>query len=293
MLQRSPSYIASLPERSPAAALFRRILPEKAAGTATKWFHALLMQAFYQVCRRWPAQMRRMLLQGLKRQLPPGYDIDTHFTPRYNPWDQRFCAVPNGDLFEAIRDGRASIVTDHIERFTEKGVLLRSGTELGADIIVTATGLQLLFLGGIAVTVDGETVDPSTRLTYKGMMLEGVPNLAFAIGYTNASWTLKCDLTCDYVCRLLNHMHARGLTRCVPRNHDESAVEGTLFGLTSGYIQRSAHLLPRQGAHPPWRVHQSYLRDYRSLKMGAVDDEFMEFSGGAREDEPTVASVAS
>ena len=155
-----------------------------------------------------------------KRQLPPGYDIDTHFTPRYNPWDQRFCAVPDGDLFAAIRAGTASVVTDHIERFTEKGLLLASGAELEADIIVTATGLELLFLGGIALSVDGETVDPATRLTYKGMMLEGVPNLAVAIGYTNASWTLKCDLTCDYVCRLLNHMHERGLTECVPRNRD-------------------------------------------------------------------------
>jgi cation diffusion facilitator CzcD-associated flavoprotein CzcO len=280
MLQRSPSYIASLPEKSPAAALFRKILPSKAAGTATKWFHALLTQGFYQVCRRYPAQMRRLLINGLRRQLPSGYDVDTHFTPRYDPWDQRFCAVPNGDLFKAIRDGNASIVTDHIDRFTEKGLLLKSGTELEADIIVTATGLQLLFLGGIALTVDGEAVDPSTRLTYKGMMLEGVPNLAVAVGYTNASWTLKCDLTCDYVCRLLNHMHARGLTQCVPRNRDESAVEGTFFALTSGYIQRSAHLLPKQGTHHPWRVYQSYLRDYRALKMSDVDDGFMEFSAG-------------
>ena len=293
MLQRSPSYIASIPEKSPVAALFRAILPAKAAGTAAKWFHALMMQAFYRGCRRWPTQMRRMLLQGLRRQLPPGYDIDTHFTPPYDPWDQRFCAVPNGDLFKVISDGSASIATDHIERFTEQGLLLASGTELEADIIVTATGLQLLFLGGITLTVDGETVDPSTRLTYKGMMLEGVPNLAFAIGYTNASWTLKCDLTCDYVCRVLNHMHTRGLTRCVARNNDASAVEGTLFGLTSGYIQRSAHLLPKQGTHYPWRVYQSYLRDYRALKMSDVDDEYMEFSGGAREDARAAASLAS
>jgi cation diffusion facilitator CzcD-associated flavoprotein CzcO len=294
MLQRSPSYIASLPEKSPAAALFRRVLPAQAAGTATKWFHALVMQAFYKVCQRWPSQMRRLLLQGLKRQLPPGYDIDTHFTPRYDPWDQRFCAVPNGDLFKAIRDGRASVVTDHIERFTEKGLLLTSGRKLEADIIVTATGLQMLFLGGIALMVDGETVDLSTRLTYKGMMLEDVPNLAFAVGYTNASWTLKCDLTCDYVCRLLNFMHERGLTESVPRNTDGEAVEGRFFGLTSGYIQRSAHLLPKQGAHHPWRVHQSYLRDYRSLKMSDVDDRYMEFSTrGARDGALVVVAQAS
>jgi monooxygenase len=288
MLQRSPSYIASLPDKSPVAALFRKLLPARAAGTATKWFHALLTQAFYQVCRRWPTQMRRLLVQGLKRQLPPDYDIGTHFTPRYDPWDQRFCAAPNGDLFAAIRDGSASIVTDHIGRFTEKGLLLRSGRELEADIIVTATGLQLLFLGGIALTVDGETVEPCTRLTYKGMMLEGVPNMALALGYTNASWTLKCDLTCDYVCRLLNFMHERAFTAAVPRNSDDSAAAGTLLGLTSGYIQRSAHLLPRQGTHYPWTVHQSYLRDYRALKTSDVDDDYMEFSAAAHRDVPAV-----
>jgi hypothetical protein len=171
-----------------------------------------MTQAFYQMSRTYPKLVRRMLSKGLERQLPPGYDIATHFTPRYDPWDQRFCAVLNGDLFKTLTSGAASVVTDTIERFTKTGVLLTSGQEVEADIIVTATGLELLFLGGIALSVDGEVVDPSTRLTYKGMMIEGVPNLALAIGYTNASWTLKCDLTCDYVCRLLNHM------RC-PRLH--------------------------------------------------------------------------
>jgi monooxygenase len=280
MLQRSPTYIASLPEKSPAAAVFRALLPAKAAGTATKWFHALMTQAFYRVCKRYPKQMRRLLIQGLKRQLPAGYDVATHFTPDYDPWDQRFCAVPNGDLFASISNGSASVVTDHIERFTSKGIRLASGAELEADVVVTATGLELLFLGGISLTVDGEAVNPADHLTYKGMMLEGVPNLAIAIGYTNASWTLKCDLTCDYVCRLLNHMHEHGLVACVARNHDDAAVEGTMLGLTSGYIQRSAHLLPKQGAHYPWRVHMSYLRDYRALKMSAIDDGVMEFGGG-------------
>jgi monooxygenase len=279
MLQRSPTYIASLPQKSPAAKVFRALLPGKPAGTATKWFHALVTQGFYQVCRRYPRQMRRLLIAGLARQLPAGYDVGTHFTPRYNPWDQRFCAVPDGDLFKAISDGSASVVTDTIERFTPEGLLLTSGTELEADVIVTATGLQLLFLGGIELTVDGSTVDPASRLAYKGMMLEGVPNLAVAIGYTNASWTLKCDLTCDYVGRLLNHMHARGLTESVPRNRDGSVEEGTMLGLTSGYIVRSAHLLPKQGSKHPWRVHQSYLRDYRALKMTPVDDGYMEFGG--------------
>ena len=175
MLQRSPTYIASLPEKSPVVALLRKLLPAKQAGVAAKWFNALMTQAFYQVSRRYPQLVRRMLLKGLERQLPPGYDIGTHFTPHYNPWDQRFCAVPNGDLFKSICAGTSSVVTDHIERFTEKGLLLTSGDQLEADIIVTATGLELLFLGGIALSVDGEAVDPATRLTYKGMMLEGVP----------------------------------------------------------------------------------------------------------------------
>ncbi len=289
MLQRSPTYIASLPEKSPVVALLRRLLPPKQAGTAAKWFHALVTQAFFQVSQRYPKLVRRMLTKGLKRQLPSGYDIATHFTPRYNPWDQRFCAVPDGDLFKTISAGTASVVTDQIERFTESGLLLTSGSELEADIIVTATGLELLFLGGIALTVDGEAVDPATRLTYKGMMIEGVPNLALAIGYTNASWTLKCDLTCDYVCRLLNHMHDRDLAACVPRNRDASAASGPILGLTSGYIQRSAHLLPKQGTKQPWRVHQSYLRDYRALKMSDIEDSAMEFSGSGVRHEPLEA----
>jgi cation diffusion facilitator CzcD-associated flavoprotein CzcO len=266
-----------VPQKSPVAALLRAVLPPKKAGTAAKWFHALLTQGFYRLCTRYPEQMRRVLLGGLRRQLPEGYDVGTHFTPTYDPWDQRFCAVPDGDLFKAISDGSVSVVTDTITRFTPKGLQLASGTELEADVIVTATGLQLLFLGGIALTVDGEPVDPATRVTYRGMMLEGVPNLAFAIGYTNASWTLKCDLTCDFVCRLLNHMRARDLSECVPHNTDGTAEEGTVLGLNAGYIKRSAHLLPKQGSKHPWRIHQSYLRDYRALKLAPVEDAYMQF----------------
>jgi cation diffusion facilitator CzcD-associated flavoprotein CzcO len=289
MLQRSPTYIGSVPAKSPVARLLRAVLPRSWAGTATKWFHALLTQAFFLVSRRYPQQVRRLIVKSVQRQLPQGYDVERHFTPTYNPWDQRFCAVPDGDLFKAISDGSVSVLTDRIERFTKEGLLLMSGDHLDADVIVTATGLELLFLGGVQLRVDGETVDPATRLTYKGMMLEGVPNLAIAVGYTNASWTLKCDLTCDYVCRLLNHMHARGDTACVARNRDASVAVGPLLGLTSGYIQRSAHLLPRQGAHQPWQVHQSYLRDYRALKMSDIEDDAMEFSGpGVASDTPAV-----
>jgi monooxygenase len=280
MLQRSPSFIASLPEKSPVASALRKVLPAQQAGTAAKWFHAMVTQAFYAVSRKYPNLVRRLLARGLERQLPPGYDIATHFTPRYNPWDQRFCAVPNGDLFKTLSDGSASVVTDTIARFTEKGLLLSSGKELEADVIVTATGLELLFLGGIALSADGARIDPGTRLTYKGMMIEGVPNMAYALGYTNASWTLKCDLTCDYVCRLLNYMHERQLTQCMPRNKGgASATSSPVLGLTSGYIQRSAHLLPKQGTTPPWKVQQSYWRDYRALKMSDIDDSIMEFSG--------------
>jgi cation diffusion facilitator CzcD-associated flavoprotein CzcO len=189
--------------------------------------------------------------------------------------------VPDGDLFKAISAGLVSVMTDHIETFTERGLLLRSGTELDADIIVTATGLELLFLGGISVQVDGEAVDAHSRLTYKGMMLEDVPNLALAIGYTNASWTLKCDLTCDYVCRLLNHRRSRGHRQCTPRNTDGSVASGSLLGLSSGYIERGAHVLPRPGSKPPWMVRQSYLSDYRTIKLGAIDDSVMEFIDGA------------
>ncbi|HVB90609.1 MAG TPA: NAD(P)/FAD-dependent oxidoreductase [Acidimicrobiales bacterium] len=292
MLQRSPSYIASMPAKSPVAAVFRRILPERLAGPTIRWFNALMTQAFYQVSRRRPDFIKRFLIKSVGRQLPAGYDVERHFTPSYNPWDQRVCLVPDGDLFKAIKAGTASVATDHIESFTEDCLLLKSGDELPADIIITATGLELLFLGGIVLTVDGEEVDPASRLTYKGMMLEGVPNLALAIGYTNASWTLKCDLTCNYVCRLLNHMHATGQRQCTPRNRDASIATSPILGLSSGYIQRSVHLLPKQGSHFPWQVHQSYLRDYRALKMSDIEDEVMEFRGPEVEAETAVA-VAS
>ncbi len=281
MLQRSPSYIASLPAKDPVADGLRRALPARWSGPAIRWFKALTTQAFFQISRRYPQFVKRLLRKGLERQLPAGYDIDTHFTPRYNPWDQRVCVVPNGDLFKAIKAGTASVVTDRIVTFTETGIRLESGTELEADVIVTATGLELLFIGGIALTVDGETVDVSTKLTYKGMMLDGVPNLALAVGYTNASWTLKCDLTCDYVTRLLNRMHDTGLRQCTPLNRDAAVSPQPLLGLSSGYVQRSADRFPKQGSKFPWQVHQSYLRDYRAMKLKGIDDDAMVFSNPA------------
>ena len=285
MVQRSPSYVASLPARDPIANALRRALPRRYSGPVNKWFKALTTEGFYRLSRSRPELVKRLLHRLLERQLPVGYDIGTHFTPPYNPWDQRFCLVPDGDLFKAIRNGTVSVVTDQVAEFTEGGLRLRSGTELEGDIIVTATGLELLFLGGIELSVDGEVVDLSTRLTYKGMMLEGVPNLAVAVGYTNASWTLKCDLTCGYVCRLVNHMRATGMRQCTPVNRDPSVGTRPLLNLTSGYVQRSAHRFPKQGSRFPWQVNQSYLRDYRSLKLRGVADDAMVFSNPARSKE--------
>jgi len=250
---------------------------------------ALMTQGMYQLSRRRPEVVKRMIRRQLEKQLPAGYDIDTHFTPRYNPWDQRFCVVPDGDLFKAIYTGKVEVVTDHIDRFTDKGLRLESGRELEADVIVTATGLELLFLGGMEVVVDGEKVDLSTRLTYKGMMLEGIPNVAIAVGYTNASWTLKCDLTCDYVTPLLNRLHNTGLRQCTPVNRDSNVVPRPLLDLTSGYVQRSADRFPKQGSRFPWQVHQSYLADYRAMKMSGIDDDAMVFSNPV----PTEAALAS
>ncbi len=278
MLQRSPTYIAAIPAKDPLARLLRRILPARASATAIRWYYALGTQAFFQISRRRPGLVKRVLRKGVERQLPDGYDIDTHFTPRYDPWDQRVCIAPDGDLFKAVRAGTVSVVTDHVDTFTETGILLRSGAELPADVIVAATGLEILFLGGIRLRVDGDRVDVASRLAYKGMMLEGVPNLALAVGYTNASWTLKCDLTCDYVCRLLNHLRQTGQRRCMPVNRDPSITSSPLLDLSAGYIQRSVDEFPKQGSAFPWQVHQSYLRDYRALKLRDVRDDAMVFS---------------
>ena len=277
MLQRSPSYVASMPAKSPIAAL-RRFAPSRWASTLVRWVLALLTQGSYQLSRRRPELMKRVLRKGVERSLPAGYDIDTHFTPRYDPWDQRLCVVPDGDLFKAISDGRASVVTDHIDTFTERGIRLVSGDELEADVIVTATGLSLLFLGGIEVDVDGEKVDPAERITYKGMMMDGVPNLAFAFGYTNASWTLKAELTFDYVTRLLTRMRNTGMRQCTPVNADSSVAAEPFIGLTSGYVQRATDLFPKSGSAFPWQVHQSYLRDFRAMRMKGIDDDVMRFT---------------
>jgi cation diffusion facilitator CzcD-associated flavoprotein CzcO len=278
MLQRSPTYVASLPARNPLTRVVRKVVPRRWAPTTLRWMNALTTQAFFRVSKLRPQLVKRALRKGLERELPPGYDIDTHFTPTYDPWDQRLCVVPDGDLFRAIRDGRASVVTDHIDTFVPEGIRLQSGEVLPADVVVSATGLELLFIGGIEMSVDGEVVEPGERLAYKGMMLEGVPNFAMAVGYTNASWTLKAELTCGHVCRVLERMHRSGATRCVPRNTDPSVTTSPLLGLTAGYIQRSKDRFPQQGSTAPWQMHQSYLKDHRIMKRGPVDDPALEFS---------------
>jgi monooxygenase len=282
MLQRSPSYVLALPARDPIADTVRKVLPAKVAYPIVRWKNVTLTTLFFQLSRRAPKVAKALIRKGVEKQLPEGFDIDRHFTPKYDPWDQRVCLVPDGDLFGALRRGSASIATDTIETFTETGLRLTSGEELEADIIVTATGLNLLALGGTEVVVDGEPVTLSETVGYKGMMFSDIPNLAIAVGYTNASWTLKCDLTCEYVCRLLNHMDDRGYRRVTPRQRDAALETQPFIDLQSGYVLRSIDAFPKQGIRAPWRLYQNYARDIMLLKFGALEDEALEFSAGAR-----------
>jgi monooxygenase len=293
MLQRSPTYIASLPAEDPIAGALRRFLPDRAVYPVVRWKNVLLQSLVYQLSRRRPRAVKKMIRRGVERSLPAGYDIDRHFKPKYNPWDQRMCLVPNGDLFKAIREGRAGVVTDTIERFTEGGIRLDSGEQLEADVIVTATGLNLLFLGGMEMVVDGEPVDVSERMAYKGMMLSGVPNCAFTVGYTNASWTLKADLTSEFVCRVLAHMDAHGHGKSVPEVSDPSVEELPLLDFTSGYVLRSLDEFPKQGSKEPWKLRQNYLLDIRTIRRGPIDDGAMRFSPGAGRERPAREAVSA
>ncbi|GJE03953.1 flavin-containing monooxygenase [Methylobacterium isbiliense] len=276
MLQRSPSYVLSMPAADPVATWLRRYLPARLAHGLARWKNVFLTLGFYQFARRKPDWMARQIIALARRQLGPDYDVATHFTPAYKPWDQRLCLVPDGDLFRAIRSGRASVVTDRIESFTPAGLQLASGRHLDADIVVAATGLKLRMLGGLTLTVDGRPVEAPATFLYRGMMLSDVPNLAVAIGYTNASWTLKCELTARFVCRLINRMEARGDEWCVPRRGD-AIGEAPLIDFTSGYIQRARDLLPKQGARKPWRLYQNYLLDLATLRFGSLEDGALEF----------------
>ncbi len=278
MLQRSPTYVVARPSADASAARLRRWLPARLAHHATRWKNVLLGMYFFNLCRRKPERAKALLLGGVKKALGPDYDIATHFTPRYKPWEQRLCLVSDGDLFRAIREKRVSVVTDLIDCFTETGVRLRSGAELPADLVVMATGLQLQVLSDVVLSVDGERVEPARRFTYKGMMYSDVPNFASSFGYTNASWTLKSDLTCAYVCRLLNHMQRSGTRSCVPRVRDAAMGAEPWVDFSSGYFQRAQAILPRQGTKKPWKLHQNYLRDLVSMRFAPLEDEAMEFS---------------
>jgi monooxygenase len=281
MLQRSPTYVVSRPAEDNVANWLRRWLPAMTAYGITRWKNVLFGMYFFRLSRRRPEDVKKAIIKMVQDQLGPDYDVATHFTPRYNPWDQRLCLVPDSDLFESIKAGTSSVVTDRIETFTENGLKLASGEELAADIIVTATGLNLQVLNGLALTVDGQTINPGETMSYKGMMYSDVPNLASSFGYTNASWTLKCDLTCEYVCRLLNHMTKTGLRQCTPRVTDPTIEKEPWLDFSSGYVRRSIANFPKQGSKKPWKLYQNYALDIMSLRLGRVDDGVMEFSNPA------------
>ena len=281
MLQRSPTYIVSMPEQDRIANFLRRILPEAWAYRISRWKNAVYMMYVYQLAQLFPNFVKAGIIKKISQELGPDYDVATHFTPRYNPWTQRLCLVPDGDLFEAIKAGRASVVTGQIERFTEKGIRLQSGEELQADIVVTATGLVLQAFGGADLEVDGRRVELGKTLAYKGVMVSGVPNAASVFGYINASWTLKADLICNYVCRLLNLMDRKGARQVTPRNGHEEAVAPFVERFSSGYVQRAITSWPKQVSKAPWRVYQNYLRDVWSQKCSPIDHEALEFSSPA------------
>jgi monooxygenase len=276
MLQRSPTYIASLPAVDAVANSLRKHLPLSLAYRLTRWKNVVLQLIYFNLARAFPQRTRKRLLGLIQEQLGPEYDL-SHFTPRYNPWDERLCVVPDNDLFSAIKAGKVSIITDHIDTLTEAGLKLRSGREIEADIIVTATGLELQFVGGAEVRVDGRPIDISKTVLYKGLMFSGVPNLVFVFGYTNASWTLRADLLAEYFCRLINFMNARDYVEARPKEPDPAMPVKPLGNLKSGYFKRAKDLLPREGMKGPWRNPQNYAFDIFRFRFGAIDDGVLEF----------------
>ena len=281
MLQRSPTYMVSRPDHDALANRMRKVLPEKIAYNITRFKNTWRQQLVYNKTRTDPDKVKDLLLGGVKMELGADYDIAKHFTPNYNPWDQRLCLVPNGDFFKAMREGKASVVTDHIASFTETGIQLASGEHLEADVIVTATGLELVTLGEMDFMVDGKQVDFSQTWTYKGFAYSDIPNMASTFGYINASWTLRSDLTAEYVCRLLNHMHKKGVAQCTPRLREQDRnmkQRPWIDGFSSGYMQRMMHRMPRQGDHEPWINPQNYRRDKKMFKHSPIDDGVMQFT---------------
>ena len=281
MLQRSPTYMVSRPDHDALANRMRKVLPEKIAYNITRFKNTWRQQLVYNKTRTDPDKVKNLLLGGIKMELGADYDIGKHFTPNYNPWDQRLCLVPNGDFFKAMREGKASVVTDHIASFTETGIQLTSGEHLEADVIVTATGLELVTLGEMDFMVDGKQVDFSQTWTYKGFAYSDIPNMASTFGYINASWTLRSDLTAEYVCRLLNHMRKKGVVQCTPRLREQDRnmkQRPWIDGFSSGYMQRMMHRMPRQGDHEPWINPQNYRRDKKMFKHSPIDDGVMQFT---------------
>jgi monooxygenase len=295
MLQRTPTYIVSLPQRDPIAARLRARLPRRVAYRLVRAKNILLAIGSFQLARRRPALAKALIRKGIERRLPVEFPVDEHFKPPYDPWDQRLCLVPDGDLFKALSEGRAQIVTDRIERFTETGLELRSGAQLEADIVVLATGLNLLALGGIELHRDGERLELSEQLAYRGMMFADVPNAAFVVGYTNASWTLKSDLVATVVCRLLAHMERSGCAVCYPHNDDPTLEREPLIDLSSGYVMRAIDHFPKQGSRTPWRLRQNYVRDLLEIRRFDLNDGVLRFAapGAPTPWESRPASAAS
>ena len=277
MLQRSPTYIFARPDEDALANWMNRNLPLKMAYTITRWKNILMAVLFYNLSRKYPNFIKKLLLKGVEKELDASPETLQHFSPTYNPWDQRVCLVPNGDLFKTIKEGKASVVTDQITTFTEKGLLLKSGKELEADIIVTATGLNMRLLGGIELMVDGAVPDISKTVSYKSIMFSDIPNLTIAFGYTNASWTLKVDLTNQYMCRLLNYMGAKGFKQCTPRQNDANLKLTPFTDFSAGYITRYINQLPKQGDRQPWLLKQNYLFDLMNIRHGDIVNEVLEF----------------
>ncbi|MCH9708823.1 MAG: NAD(P)/FAD-dependent oxidoreductase [Actinomycetia bacterium] len=290
MLQRSPTFIAALPDVDPFTVQTNKRLPEKAAYVLNRWKSILLQSGQYQMARRFPDMFRKQLLTMARHRLPENYDVNKHFNPRYNPWDERVCLAPNGDLFKTIRSGKADVVTDTIERFTKTGIELASGQQLEADIIVTATGLNLQLFGGATVSRNGKDIELSETMAYKGMMLTDMPNLAFTIGYTNASWTLKADLVSEFFCRVINYMDANGYDTVEPRHPGDSVDPQPLMDFTPGYVLRALDYLPKAGARAPWRLKQNYLLDSQLIRRRKVEDAALAFS---KHRVPAASSVRS
>jgi len=277
LLQRSPTYIISRPLHDKFAKRVHQWLPSKVAHFLARWKNILMQIYFYNLSKKKPKQVGNFIKNEISKILGPDYDVNTHFNPSYNPWDQRICAIPDNDLFHAINEGKCTIVTDHIDSFTQKGILLQSGKELAADLVVSATGLKMKFIGGISIKINGKAINPSDLISYKGMMFKGLPNMATISGYTNASWTLKSDLVCEYICRLLKYMDKKGITSFEPTLVAEDMEIRPFSDLSSGYLQRALDKLPKQGDKYPWRLHHNYVKDILKLRFGNIDDKYLRF----------------